>query len=149
MDWSKLNKIQLGKYGEYYAKMMFTKYGFDVYSAEVDDKGIDFVIRKNEKEYFDIQVKAIRGYNFVFMRKKYFKPRQNLLVSLLVFKKNEEPTMLLFPSMAWKQKRYKYLVDYDYKGKKSAPEYAVRMSRKNMEAMKEEFSSEKQLRALA
>ena len=60
MDWSKLNKQQLGKYGEYIAKMELIKYGLDVYSSEIDDHGIDFVIRKDGQQYFDIQVKAIR-----------------------------------------------------------------------------------------
>lgn len=38
--------------------MECTLYGFDVYSAEVDDKGIDFVIRKDHEKYYDIQVKS-------------------------------------------------------------------------------------------
>jgi hypothetical protein len=44
--------------------MEFTLYGFDVYTAEVDDKGIDFVIRKERRRgtdiefvYYDVQVK--------------------------------------------------------------------------------------------
>jgi len=40
--WSKLSTLQLGRYAEYFVKMEFTLHGFDVYSAEVDDKGIDF-----------------------------------------------------------------------------------------------------------
>lgn len=31
MKWSDLNSMQLGRYGEYYAKMEFTSYGYDVY----------------------------------------------------------------------------------------------------------------------
>ncbi len=42
-NWSKLNHIQLGKFGEYFAKMEFAKAGFDVYTAEVDDKGMGHV----------------------------------------------------------------------------------------------------------
>ena len=45
--WSELSRLQLGRYAEYFVKMEFTLHGFDVYSAEVDDKGIDFVIRKH------------------------------------------------------------------------------------------------------
>ena len=48
--WSNLNHLQLGKYSEYLVIMEFTRYGFDVYSAEVDDKGIDFVVRKMVRE---------------------------------------------------------------------------------------------------
>jgi len=40
ISWSKLNHLQLGKYAEYLVKMEFTRYGFDVYATEVDDKGI-------------------------------------------------------------------------------------------------------------
>ncbi len=29
-DWSRLNALQLGKYAEYYSKMEFTLFGFDV-----------------------------------------------------------------------------------------------------------------------
>ena len=44
-SWSNLNHMQLGKYAEYYAKMEFTSYGYDVYTSEVDDHGVDFVAR--------------------------------------------------------------------------------------------------------
>ena len=30
--WSGLNHMQLGQFGEYYAKMEFASYGFDVYT---------------------------------------------------------------------------------------------------------------------
>src|SRR3990170_2253645 len=46
--WSELNSLQIGKYAEYFVKMEFTQYGFDVYSSEVDDRGIDFVVRKEQ-----------------------------------------------------------------------------------------------------
>ena len=42
MKWDKLNQRQLGQYGEYYAKMEFASYGYDVYTSEVDDHGVDF-----------------------------------------------------------------------------------------------------------
>ncbi len=45
MKWSELSSVQLGQYGEYYAKMEFTSYGYDVYTSEVDDHGVDFVAR--------------------------------------------------------------------------------------------------------
>jgi hypothetical protein len=34
--------------------------GFDLYTPEVDDKGIDFVIRRGEDRYHDVQVKSVR-----------------------------------------------------------------------------------------
>ena len=38
--WSELSAMQLGQYGEYYAKMEFTSYGFDVYTSEVEDTAL-------------------------------------------------------------------------------------------------------------
>jgi predicted GNAT family N-acyltransferase len=43
--WSKLNSLQLGRYAEYYAKMEFASYGFEIYTSELDDHGIDFIAK--------------------------------------------------------------------------------------------------------
>ncbi|HYU20457.1 MAG TPA: hypothetical protein VEQ11_17340 [Chloroflexota bacterium] len=69
-DWARLNRLQLGRYAEYFVKMEFTLFGFDVYSAEVDDRGIDFVIRRGHDQYYDVQVKSIRERGYVFLRKQ-------------------------------------------------------------------------------
>jgi hypothetical protein len=58
-----------------FVKMECTLYGLDVYTSEVDDKGIDFVIRRAIDRYYDIQVKGIRGWNYVFFAKSVFWPR--------------------------------------------------------------------------
>jgi hypothetical protein len=84
-DWSRLTHLQVGRFAEYFVKMEFTLYGFEVYQAEVDDKGIDFVICKGHERYFDIQVKSIRGLNYVFFPKRCFELRENLLAAVVVF----------------------------------------------------------------
>jgi hypothetical protein len=62
-DSTRLNHMQLSRYAEYFVKMEFILYGFDVYTSEVDDRGIDFVLRKGDTRYFDMQVKSIRNLN--------------------------------------------------------------------------------------
>ncbi len=57
--WSMLTNLQIGRYTEYYVKMEFTLHGYDVYPDEVDDKGIDFVIRGEPHKYYDVQVKSV------------------------------------------------------------------------------------------
>jgi hypothetical protein len=128
--WSNLNHIQLGKYSEYLVIMEFTRYGFDVYSAEVDDKGIDFVVRKNENKYFDIQVKSLLKSNYAYMPKKVFEPRENLFLALVRYESNDtEPTLLLIPSMDWKDKKHSFLVESkDFEGKKSKPEWGINIT---------------------
>ena len=68
--WSELSHLQLGRYAEYYAKMEFASYGYDVYTSEVDDHGVDFVARNPvDGQYYEIQVKAVRNLDYVYIRK--------------------------------------------------------------------------------
>ena len=140
-NWSKLTNLQLGRYGEYFAKMEFTKVGFDVYTAEVDDKGIDFVARKSEIEYYDIQVKSIRNHNYVYMTKGVFKPRKNLLLVLALFEDYKAPTLLLIPSMDYINKIDKPLVDRGY-------EWGISIAKKNIAKFLSTYEFDKQISQL-
>lgn len=135
-EWSALNKLQLGKYAEYFVKMEFTQYGFDVYSSEVDDRGIDFVVRKEPLKYYDIQVKSIRESGYVYFTKTTFEPRENLFAALVVFIENRQPKLFLIPSLSWKTPD-KLLRDYEYVGKKSKPEWGLNLSKRNMLLLKQ------------
>ncbi len=140
-NWDALTPLQVGKYAEYYIKMEFTMLGFDVYSSEVDDKGIDFVIRKNEKvqngetnRYFDIQVKSLRGTKtkYVFIPKSKFNVNDNnLLLALALFYNGKLPDLYLIPAREWKNPNC-LLNDRDYEGKKSAPEWGISITNKSM-----------------
>jgi hypothetical protein len=67
--WSHLNDLQVGKYAEYFVKMELTMYGFEVYSTEVDDRGIDFVARGDGGPFIEVQVKSLRNFGYVYMQK--------------------------------------------------------------------------------
>ena len=145
-DWSRLNHMQVGRYAEYLVKMEFTKAGLDVYSAEVDDKGIDFVIRRDAGTYFDVQVKSIRGLNYVFFPKDKFVLADNLWAAVVVLAEGEEPRLYLIPSTAWRSASA-LLVDREYEGKKSKPEWGLNISRRNLPLL-EVFAFEKQVSRL-
>lgn len=134
-NWTRLNHLQLGRYAEYYAKMEFTLHGFDVYTAEVDDKGIDFVIR-HDNNYFDIQVKSARGNNYIFFPKSKFLLRENLLATILLFQEMKEPMIYLIPSLEW-QNPNSLLVSRDYVDKKSKPEWGLCFTNKNKELLEQ------------
>ena len=69
-NWSELSHLQLGRYAEYYAKMEFASYGYDVYTSEVDDHGVDFVARNPvDGQYYEIQVKSIRNWDMSLFQK--------------------------------------------------------------------------------
>ena len=126
-----LNSQQVGKFAEYFAKMEMTLHGFDVYTSEVDDKGIDFIVRKNCNEYIDIQVKSLRKPGYVFMPKSKFIPRNNLFLILVTLLDGNPPQMFIIPSSCWNTPDDLF-VSRDYKGLKSEPEYGITVSRKNM-----------------
>ena len=140
-DWSQLNRIQLGRDAEYFAKMEFTMFGYDVYTGEVDDKGIDFVVRKHSDtggtRYYDIQVKSTLGLNYVFMQKSKFRLNDGLYLALVLFTLGQSPEIYLIPSTRWQEtdKLFKY---YPYEGLKSAPEYGLNLSKTKL-ALLEEF----------
>ena len=113
--WADLNHLQVGRYGEYFAKMALVRAGFDVFSPEVDDKGIDFVLRiaGDPPRYHDVQVKTVRRTTYVFMRKDNLRPAPNLLLALVILGEGEEPGMFLIPSSAWQGAKPPF-VDRDY-----------------------------------
>ncbi len=77
-DWKKLNNQQVGAYTEYFVKMELTMYGFQVFTTEVDDRGIDFVARYEAQPFVEIQVKSLRSMGYVFMQKTKFRQSGNL-----------------------------------------------------------------------
>lgn len=133
-EWAKLNGIQVGRYAEYIAKMEFTMYGFDVYTAEVDDHGIDFVIRKDPATYYDVQVKSVRGHNYIFFQKSKFDLRDNMLAVVVLFTEGFPPDLFIIPAETWNNPCGPFK-DREYEGKKSAPEWGLQLSVKDMAAM--------------
>ncbi|MBN2002620.1 MAG: DUF4365 domain-containing protein [Anaerolineae bacterium] len=130
-EWNHLNHLQLGRYAEYFAKMEFTLHGFDVYTAEVDDRGIDFVVRKSSNHYYDVQAKSSRNLNYIFFPKSKFDLRDNLLATVVLFRDDIAPQLYLIPSTAWRESNA-LLVSHDYEGKKSKPEWGLNLSEKNL-----------------
>lgn len=132
--WSTLNPLQVGKYAEYLSKMEFTSYGFHVYSSEVDDHGIDFIVKSQSKKYYEIQVKSLRlgSTNYIFARKDKFDIYQdNLLMCVLLFSDGEQPKMYLIPASAWREENDLFK-GKDYIDLKSKPEWGINISKKNM-----------------
>ena len=134
MKWSELNNLQLGRYAEYYAKMEFASYSFEVYTSEVDDHGVDFIIKgPNKNEFYEVQVKSVRDYGYAYIAKsKMPELSDNRLVCFLHFLEEQLPDIFIIPASAWKNPNA-VLVDrkYDKPGRKSDPEWGINISRKN------------------
>ena len=134
MLWSKLNRMQLGRYAEYYAKMEFASYGYEVYTSEVDDRGIDFVVKNpKDRDYYEIQVKAIRNSGYVFMKKEYMPISNNRLICLLLFADEHLPNVYIIPSTTWLMPNALFVEhNYEKDDQVSAPEWGMNLSKKNI-----------------
>lgn len=133
-NWSKLKPQQLGRYAEYYAKMEFASYGFEIYSSEVDDHGVDFIAKASSKKptpFYEVQVKSIRGLNYIFLPKNKFVLSRDLLAVIIIFIEEKSPQIYLIPSSVW-QTSNALFVSHDYVGKKSPPEWGLNLSTKNL-----------------
>ncbi|MHB1293209.1 MAG: hypothetical protein ACYCY5_13635 [Sulfuricella sp.] len=133
-EWSKLNRLQKGSFGEYFAKMEFSMYGFLVFSAEVDDRGIDFVARNDSGKHFDVQVKTITGRNYTYISEsKFF---DSLKVCLVVLEEHCKPEIYLFEDSDWKSDKTGLL---SYKKFPSAkePEYGINISKERQQILRQ------------
>lgn len=125
-----LNNLQLGRYAEYLVKMEFTRFGNAVYSSEIDDRGIDFVVCIGNR-YYEVQVKSSRNFNYIYFSKNKFVPRDNLLAAVVLFLGEEKPAIFLIPSTRWNRPD-KFFASKDYLNKKTRPEWGLNLSKRNL-----------------
>ena len=133
-QWSRLNGQQVGAYTEYFVKMELTMYGFQVYSTEVDDRGIDFVARHERGPFLQVQVKSLRSLGYVFMQKTKFELHEHVYLALGLLLERKPPELYLVPSVVW-QSPNGVFVERNYEGLKSLPEWGLNISQRNMPAL--------------
>lgn len=137
-DWSKLSAQQLGAYSETYIKMVLLSYGMSVYSSEVDDHGVDMVMKDKQNRFQEIQVKSVFRGNYVFMKKRMMLEKQtgkikgNYFVCLLRFVQNEEPSVYIIPGSEWDNPDGVLLVSRDYPKGKSEPEFGLNVTKRSL-----------------
>ena len=127
-SWRELSRLSLGRYAEYHVKMALTLAGLDVYTPEIDDRGLDFIVRAGPGRFYEFQVKsARRGSSYIFMRKSHFQPAPNLHLALVLFDEGHPPSLYLVPSNVWLQPEPPF-VSRDYEGLKSPPEWGLNLT---------------------
>src|SRR5947209_5696220 len=132
-NWNRLTTHQLGKYAEYLTKMEFVLHGCDVFTSEVDNHGIDFIVRTGTGDHYDVQVKSVRNKtSYVFMPKSKFRIHPNSLLALVKFVQDHPPTIFLVHSYVGVGPN-PIFVSRDYgEGKKSPPEWGLTISKKTL-----------------
>ena len=139
LQWSRkeLTPQILGTFCEYYAKMTLASYGASVYTSEVDDHGIDFVVETPSGSFKKIQVKSVRieSTKYVYMEAKYFHTDDpNLYLYLLLLKDGNHPESFIIPAAEWELRKTESL--FVYHGNYQSPEYGLNLSEKNREALR-------------
>lgn len=111
-QWATLNHLQIGRYAEHLATMRFIEAGLEVYTTEVDDRGIDHLVRYGPGRCLEIQVKAVRKRNLTFVEKKHLgstpeevgrRLRSGYCMAFFLFEDGAEPELFLIPGYAWLQ----------------------------------------------
>ncbi|WP_067625460.1 hypothetical protein [Alicyclobacillus acidiphilus] len=105
----------------------------EVYVTEVDDHGINFVVKDKRGRFCEVQVKSVRGKGYVFMPKNKFDiSNKNLYLTLLVFENSKLPDIFLIPSQVWEAPNEVFVDrNYDKPGQTSKPEYGINISQRN------------------
>ena len=145
MKWSELSPMQIGRYAEYYAKMEFTSYGYDVYTSEVDDHGVDFVARDVKTDiFYEIQVKSLRKGNYAFIPEKLMDCNDSKrLVCFLKFVDGRLPDVYVIPATAWQNLNEALIYrKYDKPGQSNKAEWGISCANKNLPLL-EKYRAEK------
>lgn len=127
LNWSHISHLQLGKIAEYYAQAEFLSYDYEIYDTVVDDRGIDFIARKGN-DFFEVQVKAVRNYNYTFISaSKMPCLSDKRLVCYMNFIDGCLPIVYIIPSTAWETPN----AVFTHKNYEKSSEYGINISRKN------------------
>ncbi|WP_329119605.1 hypothetical protein [Streptomyces sp. NBC_01465] len=121
----------LGAAAELLVAAEFALAGLQVYEPLADDRGVDLLVDLGAGRHLLVQVKSARigaRDSYIFMSKKHFPLEPHRAVALVIFPADGEREFFLIPSATWQDASPPF-TDYDYEGKKSAPEYGLRLHR--------------------
>lgn len=139
--WSALGRLQRGRFGEHFAKMEFAMHGFEIYTADVDDRGIDFVARRDGGEFLEIQVKTVSDYNLQFVNESKFKRTDRFVVCLVRLQEGTAPQVYAFRGTDWPNQEGRIdngLLGYNrYEGKSSNAAYEIHLAKSRDELLQD------------
>ena len=140
-QWRSMSTIKVGRYGKYLARQELVRLGLDVCPTAIPDHNVDIVVRSRDGgKYFDIQVRTLRRWRtYFFITEDEFPQKADSYLALVVLPEESGPRYCLLPQSAWGEGRPKYLVHYNYIGRKSRPEYGIRMSDNVMEEILRDY----------
>lgn len=118
--------LGLGAAGELLVASRIALLGFQVYRPLADDRGVDLVVDVGNGRHAMVQVKSTHPGKYIYMKKSTFALVPWVSVAVVVFDEEHDlwPTLFLIPATAWINPTPP-LVDYEYEGRRSKPEYGL------------------------
>ncbi len=133
--WSHLDKGQLGHVGEGFVDLQLMMHGYRVFKPLVDNFGVDRMAQRKLEPPIKVQVKTVRGHQYVFMQKERFLLTDDLYLALVILMEGEPPECYFVPALTWVTPTNVF-ASRDYGGElKSKPEWGLCLSAKNMPAL--------------
>ena len=108
--------------------MAFTLEGFEVYRTEYDDRGIDFVIRNEERKYFSVQVKAVGESANPFVYADKFETTSDFLFCAVHLVEGKTPEIFLARGTDWNEE--KEFLHFNPGGGKAGAYFEMRFAEK-------------------
>jgi len=133
-SYNHLNNIQKGSFVEAYAKMAFTLEGFEVYTTEYDDRGVDFVIRNGDGKYFAVQVKATSESANPFVYAEKFVATNEFLLCAVRLVEGQSPDLYLASGSDWDTE--KECLHFNPGGGRAGAYYELRFAKLHSESLK-------------
>jgi len=152
--WSRLSSSTLAQYARHWAALRFIECGLEVYSAGVDDRAIDCLVRYAPGRCLEVNVKAVRNRTRAYIEKEHLgsspervekRLRQGYCVAFFMFEDGREPDMFLVPGYAWLEPN-PCIVDNTDSDDDVGPRFEINPS-ENYQATLDKYRFERQLLA--
>lgn len=146
-SWADLTKREVAALGLDIIDARFAREGFTT-SVDRERGRTRLIARRQPGPEYSVRVVTLRPNPaaYAFLTKATFAPAHNLLAALVLLDEGREPASFLIPSEAWRDPS-PLLVDRDFVGKASAPEWGISISGKSRPLL-EEFSFGRQAATL-
>lgn len=114
--------------------MAFTLEGFEVYTTEYDDRGVDFVIRNSDGRFFSVQVKATGKSANPFILGDKFEASSDFLLCAVRLVEGNPPEIYLVRGTDWNEEQE--CLHFNPSGGNAGAYYELRFSKKYSESLK-------------
>jgi hypothetical protein len=148
LTWGALTKHEVGKLGTDIAQTRFIAEGFEISLPSGSSTPTTFTVRRASGPLHEVRVRTCRlpRGNYTFFTKRSLDLADDRLVVLVLLEDGRPARAFLIPTPAWRRPS-SLLVDRDYEGLKSEPEWGIQLSGRSIPLL-DEFDFAAQARSL-